>query len=434
MAGLGVATCAAIMLAWTAPAMAKPFKVALGDLANTHPDIDRASHRMQVAGANIGRAQSAFYPQLNLTADAGYENIDQTDTILGTDSSLTRRRAELQARYTLFDADERSARLRAARHAHNFAGLRKNSTIQKLMLEGITAYIDVMKSQALVALSQVSEQNIAQQLKLEDERVERGVGIELDVLFAKARLQQAKERSTALRGTLANAIARYQEIFSHVPNVGAMTVPEVPAGALPRDVEDAINRAKVENVEIRAAEVSALSAEEQITIARADYFPKLDIVGRAAYEQDVEAREGTRKDAAITAEVNWALFRGFDSRNAETAARYTHAASLSEVSSLERQAERNAITAWNEWNTAKKRQSLLQNAVNLVSEVHQARIKQRDAGRETALNVLDAESETFTQRINLAGAQFDRKVSAFNLLFVTGQLTPENIQSLNFGQ
>ena len=43
-------------------------------------------------------------------------------------------------------------------------------------------------------MSRLNETNIQNQLNLEDERVQRGSGIAVDVLQAKSRLQLAKER------------------------------------------------------------------------------------------------------------------------------------------------------------------------------------------------------------------------------------------------
>ena len=54
--------------------------------------------------------------------------------------------------------------------------------------------INVLQQKRLIEMSRLNETNIQNQLNLEDERVQRGSGIAVDVLQAKSRLQLAKER------------------------------------------------------------------------------------------------------------------------------------------------------------------------------------------------------------------------------------------------
>ena len=72
--------------------------------------------------------------------------------------------------------------------------------------------------------------------------------------------------------------------------------------------------------------------------------------------------------------------------------------------------------------TARQRVELLENAVNIASEVFDARQKLREAGKETVINVLDAENEIFSARINFVQASYDEQVAIYQLLLAMGQL------------
>ena len=48
----------------------------------------------------------------------------------------------------------------------------------------------------------------------------------------------------------------------------------------------------------------------------------------------------------------------------------------------------------------------------------------REAGKETSLNVLDAEREVFSARINQISAEFDARIASYLLARRTGMLTP----------
>ena len=78
--------------------------------------------------------------------------------------------------------------------------------------------------------------------------------------------------------------------------------------------------------------------------------------------------------------------------------------------------------AWQSLITARERLELLENAVNIASEVFESRKKLREAGKETVINVLDAENEVNNAQINFTGASYDERVAAFQLLLAMGRL------------
>jgi len=92
-----------------------------------------------------------------------------------------------------------------------------------------------------------------------------------------------------------------------------------------------------------------------------------------------------------------------------------------------REVSQEVETSWNELMTSRERVDLLENAVALAAEVFDSRRRLRDTGRETALNVLDAENELYNARINLVGATFDARRASYRLLQGTGALTPRTL-------
>jgi outer membrane protein, adhesin transport system len=83
--------------------------------------------------------------------------------------------------------------------------------------------------------------------------------------------------------------------------------------------------------------------------------------------------------------------------------------------------------AWHELETARQRVELLQNAVAIASEVFDARHKLREAGRETVINVLDAENEVYNANINLVEAEGDARLAAYRVLQGMGRLGPAEL-------
>jgi len=78
--------------------------------------------------------------------------------------------------------------------------------------------------------------------------------------------------------------------------------------------------------------------------------------------------------------------------------------------------------AWTNYNISKERSDLLENAVNIAGEVYDARTRLRDVGKDTAINVLDAENELFRAQIDAAAAKYDYHTAAYRLLRAIGTL------------
>ena len=108
-------------------------------------------------------------------------------------------------------------------------------------------------------------------------------------------------------------------------------------------------------------------------------------------------------------------------------AAFDYGASKDNYSFVVRKVEEQARLSWQALLTVRDRVELLENAVNIASEVFDARQKLRDAGKETVINVLDAESEIFNAQINFAAASYDERVSVFQLLLAMGRLNGENL-------
>ena len=79
--------------------------------------------------------------------------------------------------------------------------------------------------------------------------------------------------------------------------------------------------------------------------------------------------------------------------------------------------------AWQALLTARDRLDLLDNAVNIATAVHDSRKKLREAGKETVINVLDAENEIFNAEINYTAAAYDERSAVYQLLLSMGRLT-----------
>lgn len=415
---------AAAILGFSAAVAAQTFTDELQVLVDTHPEIAGRRHAVEAARAGVDNVAANYLPKLDITTAGGPQYIDSpvTKQAGGGEWVSVAQLAGVQLSQALFDGFATPAALHGAELQLEAAEFSLSSTRQQVLFAGISAYLDILRQRRLVELARASEQNIKRQLRLEDERVRRGAGIAVDVLQAKSRLQVGKEQRVAFEGALREAVSRYLQLFGRPPNIDAMAEPPPVGHLLPRTLDQAVTIATNENPAVAASLAAVAEAEEGRRLARSGYYPTFDVVAGANYEKDSDLVEGVRTDLSILVRAKWNLFDGFATDAAAARAAAAYRGSRSDYAALERRTVEAVRLAWHALETARERAGLLENGVLIAEQVYQMRRKLRAAGRETVINVLDAENELTRARISLTIAEADLRLATYRLLAGIGRL------------
>ena len=416
---------------WAVSLSAEPLNDELSVLLAEHPDIRRARNDAAAARAGVGEARSAYYPRFELSGDSGAEHTDtpdrratgETDPFSGRRDKLT-----LTSTLNLFNGFRDDAGLNAANITVIEQNMGLENTRQELLFQGVNQYLEVLRNVRLIKVAQTTESTIRSQLRLEDERVQRGSGIAVDVLQAKSRLQVAKEQRVEFEGRLQEALARYKQLFGHLPDIARLEDVKPAPSIVPESVDAALTQALQYHPALRQVQYQADIAREQKRAAKGDYFPTVDLVGTLDYADNNATTLGIQREQSLLVRARWEFFSGFRTRSRVEAASRTLASRKDTYNSATRRVEEDIRIAWDKLATGRRRVDLLQNAVNLAIEVFDARKRLRESGKETALNVLDAEREVSAARIKLITADFDSRIASYLLARRTGMLTPAKLE------
>lgn len=405
-------------------ACAAPLEEELRGLVDQHPLIKSGQAQVNSADKGVRATLAPFLPTLDITGGEGYEHVSTPSFRASPDGPFSDNATNYSAtlRQNLYDGGKKYAARRGAKLQRDVAGVTLTNTRQSEIFEGASAYINVLRQFELVTLSGQNGDNIRKQLNLEDERVRRGSGIAVDVLQAKSRLQLSLERLSSSRGALEDAKSRFAQVYGHPADPSTMALPLPVDGLLPKTLEDAVSIALDENPAVQVAGKRIDLGIEQKKTVVAEYYPSIDVVLQNKYEKDYTGVAGIRRDNTAKVQATWTLFSGLgtQSRAAQQAAE-TEARRAEHIQS-KRKAEEQTRLAWQALQTAKERVALLENAVNIAAEVFDSRKKLRESGKETVINVLDAENEVYSARINYTSALYDARVAAYSVLQAIGRL------------
>lgn len=425
---LSISVSAGLLFASTALS-AQPMDKELESLLEQHPQVKAAQQALLSAEDTITEARAGYMPTVDFSGNTGMESDDKTqyDPTPGARTRLATDNVTLNVTQNLFNGFRSESALDSAEIGHELAEVTLNLTNQQILQEAVNAYIEVLRQRTLILLSKDNQETLRTQLNLEDERVQRGSGVAVDVLQAKSRLQIAHERSTAFEGALQDAVSRYTQVFDRAPDVNGLSISTLPLDKLPEGVEQAVEIALAYNPQVKAAQLGVDIAEASIQTAQGGFYPTVDLVGNSSYDNNASATLGEETKYSVKLQANWQLFSGFADKARSSRAVHDKESAKSNLLQAQRKAIEEVRLAWSSMETSRQRAELLENAVNIAGEVYDARKKLRDAGSETALNVLDAENELYRARIDAASAKFDYYLSIYRVLAAMGVLTLENV-------
>jgi len=405
----------------------------LQELLQSHPLIKAKTNIVAGSAEAITAARSGYLPTIKLTGDAGpeYVNSPTRRSTEGEAFFKGRETVGLVVTQRLFDGYATDSAVDAAKLTESYYQSDLRDTRQNAMLQGIRAYLNVLRFNRLIQLARENERKVQDQMNLEDERVIKGSGIASDVLAAKQRLQMAKEARVDFEGQFAVWTATYQQLYGHSPEVGAMTDPPLPSSLLPPDLDSAVQQAETNNPTVDMSRKGMEIAEQRRIGAESGYYPNVDLVGRANYENDKNAVLGVRRDWSVLLTATWELFSGFKTQAAVAQASYQQAAARDSRSYAGRAASEQARTAWYTLRSARERTILLENAAVMAEEVWSNTRKRQEGGNATVQDVLDEEMRINDAKIKHANAYYDMVLAGYTLLSAMGELEMDNIAQMS---
>jgi hypothetical protein len=246
------------------------------------------------------------------------------------------------------------------------------------------------------------------------------------VLQSKARLQLSKERRVLSEQGLRDAIATYRQVFGHEPDLGQIQDVDILAMRMPASLDAAREMAYQQNPSLTEARLFSQKTAKQISVESAGFYPSIDLVGITS--QDKNANQlAQRQEKSLLLKMNWNVFNGLETRARSKGAGSQHEAAIEREASVLRKTEESVSIAWNQLINGRERESLLENAANISFEVMRNRQRLRDAGKETAINVLDSEVEYYGVLASKINATYDTRIGSYRLLAATGNLLPATL-------
>lgn len=402
-------------------AHAETMKEAISQLVTEHNRIQAAEAGLAAANERIRVSLGKWFPQANVTAYAGKQRRENADTLI---TRLTAQELDLQITQLIWDFGESNAEIREARLRHERSRELLESTLQEIILEGVTAYLNLKRAEEVMKYATQSEANIKRQTEMENTRVKKGLGYSTDVLQAKTQLLGAQARRVRAEGGVIRARNRAVAVFNRpADTISALPMVATPFGLLPATLKEAEQIALETNPTLRASLINVRIAKERVAGDRAKgFFPTLNAVLESQYKDNVDGIRNYRDERIAKIELTFPFNLGFTSLNSLEAARQDNRAASEQYEHNKDLIMEDTNNAWNDLDTARRNAELLRDQADIVAEFLILARKEQQMGRRSLLDVLAGETSLINAQSDAAVAESEIAVSAFTLLQAMGKL------------
>ncbi len=401
---------------------------ALGVAYETNPQLAAAQAGLRATDETVAIANSKWRPYISASGTYAY----QEAKISGTRGMKTITRP-LQATVGFSQEVFRGGRTYAeiGRAKANVRAARAELTAaeQTVLLMAATAYMDVVRDEAIVNLRRHNVQVLRQQKESTTLEFKAGALTRTDVAQSQARLAGAEAALTAAEGQLAISRAGFLQTVGRP----AETLEDQPA--IPSIVPGNEGAALVSSLKGNPALISAQENERAASYAVDEavgaMLPEINLQGGYQYSQNSYASAlgagQVTQGIGVQAQINIPIYQGGAEQAALRQAKQLHAQAQLNVSVADRQVRDAIASTWNAYQAA---------LANITSNEATARAdeiaytgvsKEQRVGGRTILDVLNAQQELLNAQVSVVTSRRDATVAAFQVLAASGMLTAKSL-------
>lgn len=418
----GTASVLALTALAAAPARADNLREALAAAYTNNPTLEGARANQRAVDENVPIQRAQGLPSLNVTANH-IEFIRQSANAFAPPERNLGVGADLLV--PVYSGGAVSNGIAAAKERIQAGQADLRNTESTLFAQVVAAYMDVLRTEALVALATNNVAVLRTNLEATSDRFQIGDLTITDVAQSRSRLAVAEGDLQSAEANLITARETYARLVGQEP--GELAAPP-PLPGLPDTVGEAIVSALENNPNLEAAKQRAEAAGYDTKVAGAGRLPTVSLFVNGDYsdffgtlrsnfpglvQREVTANAGVR----VTLPVFQAGLPA--ARQRQAGAR--ESAALEDVIAAERQVIAETRSTYASWQAANGVIKSAQAAVEAAELSLEGVRAENSIGNRTIIEVLNAEQELVQARAQLVTARRNAYVAGFNLLALMGK-------------
>lgn len=404
-------------------AAAETLPEALVKTYQNNPQLNAERARQRGTDENIPQALAGYRPQLMATLGAGLQavrnllpdNTVQTATLKPWTIGLT-------VTQVLFNGNKTANNVRIAEFQVKSGREALRNVEQGVLLDAVTAYMNVMANYALVDSQRSNLQVLREIQATTNRRLNAGDVTPTDTAQAEARVS----RGLADLNAAEVALAISKEIYAQV--IGEPPSQLVPASAVDRlnpvTQVAAVDTALHEHPAILGAGYDLDVATVSIKLAESALLPTVSLQGNVNHQfnTDTSLTDVATSQASVMGQVNVPIYDGGTAASQTRQAKEVMSQSRMVLEQVRNQSRTAVVSAWVSNEGTKVALSAAESEVHAADVALQGVRREANGGQRTTIDVLNAQQELTSARSRRILAQRDRVIASYTLLSAVGRL------------
>jgi len=272
-------------------------------------------------------------------------------------------------------------------------------------------------------------------LDLAEGKLKSGLGKRVDVEDARARSLNAVAKEFELQSRLADSQYALREVLGVIPQQLLVLRPDVPLEKpQPDSSAQWIAMANERSLELQAMLLELDVAQQEIKVLKGGHYPTFELVVNALNtdtDGSVYGGGSEIETADVAVRMNLPLYSGGLTSSQVRQASQKRYSVLETLNDKRRMVERETQDAYNRIHTAIVQIGALEQSVKAQERLLQGRESGYRTGKNSMLNVLDAQNDLSQVRQALTKARYDYVLNTLKLKFAVGDLQPDDLALVN---
>jgi outer membrane protein len=407
-----------------APSFAETFEEALVSAYQGNPTIAARRAVLRAVDEQVPQALSNWRPQVSIQGSSFYRTSDRYPGeknvhTLPASVGIVLDQNIFRGFRTQAETDVAEATVKAERATLHAAE-------QTVLLNAARAYFNVMQNQAVLELNINNEDVLNRQLQAAQDRFRVGEITRTDVAQAESRRAGSISDRIGSEGDLKTAMATYEQVVGHPPE--NLVAPALYA-KLPLTMADAIAEAMSRNPNIVNALYNWDAAQATIRDEKGKLLPTLS--AKSSYTWAHEPSSTADLDTTtfeVGLNLSIPLYQSGAIYSQIRDSKHRAGQRRLQVDEQRDTVVENVATAWQNLQSANARVESYNSQIDAASIALEGVQREAQVGSRTTLDVLDAEQELLTSRVNLVRAQRDAAINTYELLNAMGRMTAQDLE------
>lgn len=376
----------------------------------------------QAVQADLRGAEGSWYPTIDLNAGIGLEEIDRADR---AETSLTRTEASLRLTENIFEGYATVNEVSRQKARLDAAGYNAQASANQIAIDMTSAYIELVKQQDSMKLARESKATHERILDQIQQRTEAGIGNQVEVDQAKARLALSNSNLIVTRNNYIDARTRFQRVLGRMPET-QLIKPNMQF-QFPDTLEEAINIALSDHPTLRSANADIAEARAQHASSASSYYPRIDLELQKTLDDNINGLEGKNHNLQAMLRLRYNLYNG----GKDIARRDVTASEIQQATEIRNNSRRQTIEnltyAWAAKEYLEEQMIYINQHIQLTYATLEGYRKQFNLGRRSLLDLLNTENEYISALLTRIETESELNTAQYRTLNAMGKL----IEALN---